>query len=52
MKVFIVLSAIVACAVASGLEGYGGHIAAAPIVSKVVNVNTGKFKYEKKFCFF
>jgi len=38
MKVFIVLFALFACALASGL---GGHYEAAPIVSKVLNVNTG-----------
>lgn len=42
MKSFIVLSALFACAIASGLEGYATQTyAAAPIVSKVVNVNTG-----------
>jgi len=49
MKVFIVLSVFVACACANGLEGYGGgHIAAAPIVSKVVNVNTGHSTQSRK----
>ena len=43
MKVFIVLTAVIACALASDLGGYGGgHLVAAPIVSKVVNLNTGK----------
>lgn len=40
MKLFIVLSCFVACALANDL-GYGGHYAAPAIVSKVVNVNNG-----------
>jgi len=48
MKVFIVLAAFVASALASDLGYGGGHIAAAPIVSKVVNVNTGHSTQSRK----
>jgi len=44
MKVFIVLSAFVACACATGLEGY----AAPAIVSKQMHVNTGESTQSRK----
>jgi len=49
MKVFIVLLAIFACAASDSWSGdYGGHYAA-PIVSKVVNLNSGQsWQYRKQ----
>ena len=44
MKVFIVLCLVSAAFAEGDLGGYGygGHIAAAPIVAKAVHVNTGQ----------
>lgn len=53
MKIFIVLCLVSAAFAEGDLGGYGGgyggHIAAAPIVAKSVHINTGQHRFVKFF---